>query len=103
MLKARIGKYRTRDTAIGPLGPCWALILGVKARFWVEAARTATLSKPRIVKPQQKVVYIFLNSFVQVQWNLTIKTTYGISLNGLDIEVVSILNHEFSKTNKMVG
>ena len=36
---------------------------------------------------------------LKVQWNLTIKTTYGTSWNGLNIEVVSILNHYFSKTN----
>ena len=34
-----------------------------------------------------------------IQWNLTIKTTYGITWNGLNVEVVSILNHYFSKAN----
>ena len=33
-----------------------------------------------------------------LQWNLTIKTTYGTSRNGLNIEVVLILNHYFSRT-----
>ena len=34
-----------------------------------------------------------------IQWNLTINTTYGGSQNGLNIEVVSIVNQYFFKTN----
>ena len=34
-----------------------------------------------------------------LQFNLTIKTTYGASWNSLNIEVVWILNRYISKTN----
>ena len=37
-------------------------------------------------------------SAITIQWNLTIKTTYGTSWNGLNIEVVLFLNHFFSRT-----
>ena len=43
------------------------------------------------------------NSQNMLQWNLTIKTTFGTSWNGLNIEIVSILNHHFSKTNIFHG
>ena len=35
---------------------------------------------------------LFRLAYIYIQWNLTSKTTHGTAQNGLNIEVVSIMN-----------